>query len=146
MVKVWCLAWSKRNQVSQMNGTRGRRELKIHFRLGCPASYAKKADAEVLLGNLLWRRTDPLIFLMTWISTAAHSSWTSWRKFWQTEKSVCDEISIPDPHSLRILLISIVFSLFQKLPWALYWERYDKGCGVYASVGVCRSSAIIRAV
>lgn len=55
------LAWSERDHVSQINGTEGKRELsKIHLRLRCRASDAKKADAEVLLGHLLWRRGDPL--------------------------------------------------------------------------------------
>lgn len=56
------LACSERDHVSQINGTKGKRELsKIYLRLRCQASDAKKkTDAEVLLGHLLWRRGDPL--------------------------------------------------------------------------------------
>lgn len=52
------LAWSKRDHVLQINGTKGMRELlKIHLRLRCRASDPKKADAEVLLGHLEERRS-----------------------------------------------------------------------------------------
>lgn len=60
MLEAWCWPESKRDHISQINGTKGKRELlKNYLRLRCRASDAKKADAEALSGHLLWRREDP---------------------------------------------------------------------------------------
>ena len=63
-VEVWCPVWSKRDHVSQMNGFNGKSELlKNSLQIKVLPFYAKKADAEILLGNLLCRRGAAFVCL-----------------------------------------------------------------------------------